>query len=456
MRYTWRRRLAGCLAGMMALGTARPLTAQEPVPAPAPAAPLAAPVPPPPAVVVPAPPSAVVVPALPSTAPVEASAFPTGWRYQAWGDLDFYRPPPLRLRGETLVWWVRGMPAPPLVTTGPVTTLGPGARPGTLGLPGTQTLLEGPIDYSGQAGGRFTAAYWLDQRNTIGLEGSYFFLGTDTTRRLAGSPGFGGAPALSVPFVDANLNQENSTGIALPAVGGGFGGDAVVTVNTRLQGAEIDGVYNLVDRCGLRCDVLAGFRYLALDERLTFATRSFNVAPAPPDIFATRDRFRTENDFYAGQLGARAEYRHGSWYAQATGKLALGNVHQQTEITGLLTTNDFTNRTVVQPFAGGYFALPTNIGHCQRDRVGVVSELGTQVGWEPLAWIRVFMGYDFLYATHVARAGDQVDRVINPTQGTAFTNNPVSPLTGPARPVFLGRDTDFWAHGLNAGVELRF
>jgi hypothetical protein len=85
-----------------------------------------------------------------------------------------------------------------------------------------------------------------------------------------------------------------------------------------------------------------------------------------------------------------------------------------------------------------------------------VPQLGLQAGWQPLDWIRLFVGYDFLYLSDVARPGDQVDRVINPTQGPAFTNNPNSVLTGPARPTFPGRSTDFWAHGLSFGVELRY
>jgi hypothetical protein len=54
----------------------------------------------------------------------------------------------------------------------------------------------------------------------------------------------------------------------------------------------------------------------------------------------------------------------------------------------------------------------------------------------------------------VVRPGDQIDRVVNPTQ--LPLSAAASQLIGPARPVPVLRDTDFWAQGINFGVEFRY
>ena len=54
-----------------------------------------------------------------------------------------------------------------------------------------------------------------------------------------------------------------------------------------------------------------------------------------------------------------------------------------------------------------------------------------------------------------ARPGQQIDRVINPTQAPAIDSSAAG-LTGPARPSLAVRDSDFWAQGVNFSLELRF
>ena len=116
----------------------------------------------------------------------------------------------------------------------------------------------------------------------------------------------------------------------------------------------------------------------------------------------------------------------------ATGKVALGDMQQQTRINGVLASNDFNGLGPVQTFPGGYFALPTNSGTYTRDRFAVVPEANLSVGYQVNRVISVFAGYSFLYLSNVARPGEQIDRVINPSQGTAFTGTVPAPLVGPA------------------------
>ena len=62
-----------------------------------------------------------------------------------------------------------------------------------------------------------------------------------------------------------------------------------------------------------RLEALAGFRYLNLQEGL-HVDEAVQVAPVPLPLFSgndifVSDRFDTQNNFYGGQLGARAEFR---------------------------------------------------------------------------------------------------------------------------------------------------
>ncbi|MFN4261039.1 MAG: BBP7 family outer membrane beta-barrel protein [Gemmataceae bacterium] len=353
---------------------------------------------------------------------------------------------------EYLLWWVKDAPLPvPLVTTGPLTSTDPTARPGILGEAGTQILMGGDSQNMGTfSGGRFFAGWWLDNAQTCGLEGGYFFLGRRTASQSIASLG---VPPLSIPFFNPITNQEDTTGLAVP-VGIGFSGVGVLESSTFLQGAELNGLVNLSKRC--RLDLIGGFRYLNLDERLSFVTDSTNRPPLPPDVFVTKDRFRTDNDFYGGQLGLRTGYRHGWWDVSGLVKVALGGVQQRTNIRGILVTNDFTDFGPVQAFPAGYLGLPTNNGVHSRNRFAVVPEVNLNVGCEPVDGIRFFAGYTFLYISSVARPGDQIDRVINPSQGPGFTGIPSTELVGPARPTYLGASSGFWAQGLNFGLEVRY
>ncbi|MFM8705246.1 MAG: BBP7 family outer membrane beta-barrel protein, partial [Planctomycetia bacterium] len=54
------------------------------------------------------------------------------------------------------------------------------------------------------------------------------------------------------------------------------------------------------------------------------------------------------------------------------------------------------------------------------------------------------------YRTTVGRAAGQVEESINPTQLGP------GPVVGPPAPQFSLRTTDFWATGVNVGLEYQF
>jgi hypothetical protein len=65
------------------------------------------------------------------------------------------------------------------------------------------------------------------------------------------------------------------------------------------------------------------------------------------------------------------------------------------------------------------------------------------------------VGYNFLYVSSVIRPGDQVDRVLDITQIPNFPVPGVQP-TALGRPTVLFKETDFWAQGINLGLEIRY
>ena len=240
------------------------------------------------------------------------------------------------------------------------------------------------------------------------------------------------------------------------AAPGQLAGTVVVSETSRLQGAELNLVENWCCSCCSRVDLLAGFRYVQLDEGLSIV-ENLAVLPsiAPPlggSTFGVLDQFSTHNRFYGGQLGARAEYRRGNWFVNVLGKVALGGTHEVVRIQGATSITPAGGSTTVTP--GGLLAQPTNSGHFSRDEFAVVPEVGINVGYQVTRSLRAYIGYTFLYWSDVVRPGDQIDRALNTTQ--IPTIGGTSTLVGPARPTFVFKDTDFWAQGINFGVEFRY
>ena len=86
----------------------------------------------------------------------------------------------------------------------------------------------------------------------------------------------------------------------------------------------------------------------------------------------------------------------------------------------------------------------------------MVPEIAVGVGYRLTPQATVYAGYSFLYASNVARPGEQVNRNVNPTQGVAYGNDPPATLVGAAQPNFNFNTTDFWAQTLSIGLAYRF
>lgn len=113
----------------------------------------------------------------------------------------------------------------------------------------------------------------------------------------------------------------------------------------------------------------------------------------------------TRNQFYGGHVGARAQFRRGCWHLEVNGKLAMGLTHQTQNIAG-----------------STIFA-----GHHDQDRFTVMPEVQVRVGYQLSQGLLIHAGYDATYWSNVTRT--------------------------PAIPFAT---SDFWAHGLLFGAELRY
>ena len=343
---------------------------------------------------------------------------------------------------EYLMWWTKDSPnSVPLVSNG------------LLGTPGTRVFMGGDdLDLGRRNGVRATVGYWLSDDRAWGVEATGFYLPTVSERQTVFSSGNPGSGGLVVPFFDVTRNAE---AFSFLSSAGEFSGTAKQRLDSRLWGAEGNVVMALANPGPWRLDLLGGIRYLNLSEGFSFHTSTPDLPPGPTTVFQTKDVFDTDNDFYGAQVGVRGRYLWGRFTADATVKVALGAMRQHVDIAGAVTTN-FFSPSVVRSFAGGLFAQPTNIGSFRRDVIAVVPEAGLNIGFRLTDWASLVLGYTFLYASNVARPGDQIDRGINPTQSQAISLNNPANLVGPARPSFKFQGSDFWAHGLNAGISLSF
>jgi hypothetical protein len=347
---------------------------------------------------------------------------------------------------EFLLWWVKGDPLPPLLTTSPQGSLG------ILGRPGTQVLFGGKDEDDGvRPGARFTLGAWLDECDT-GVEATFLFLGRRAADFRAGSTG---DPLLARPVFNLATGAEDSQLVAVAAnpslanllpTSGVF----AASYESSLWGLELNGLRNLSAGTGHRVDALGGVRFLTLDERLDVAEAlliSPGAVEGPGTLLQIHDGFRTGNQFYGPQAGLRALWSCDRWSLLVQGKLSMGVVHQTADVEGTTVTTAAGGGTSV--FSGGLLAQPSNLGHYARDNFAVLPEAGLTVGCRLTPWLRATFGYNFLYLSSAVRQGEQINRVVDVRQ------LPPAP-PAPAQPTFPFRATDFWAQGLDFGLEFSF
>jgi hypothetical protein len=241
---------------------------------------------------------------------------------------------------------------------------------------------------------------------------------------------FNGQPVLGADDPSASVNS----GVRLAAglwflEGQQFGGDLGFLYiglgdkgndlgDTGSHNMLIGGEANLRGRflCGqnYRVEALGGFRYLGLYDSLLVSNLNGNTP--------TRINLEAANSFYGGQLGLRGVVTFGKFAIDLTGKCAIGTTVQSVERNGQPVTHQSSHGE-----------------KRHNSRFAVIPEATANIGYQVTDWWRVQIGYNFLYWNKVGRAADQQALIPGATAGPATKNY-----------------SDFWAQGINFGMEFRF
>jgi hypothetical protein len=348
---------------------------------------------------------------------------------------------------QYLYWWTDGMYVPALVTTSPDGTARTDA--GVRSALGTEVLFgEESINGYGRAGGRVTLGYWFGGGRQHAIEGDYFALGDAKDNYFNSSTG---SPILSRPYFDIVDGEDNAQLVAFPNV---LSGSITVEPLTRFLGAGLRKRWNICgcegdpcDPCSNSCftDFTIGYRMLKLQDRLYIREDLTSLDTANPGSFVVQDRFNTWNTFHGLEIGVVYARSEGPWSVELLNRLSLGTTQSRVEIAG---STDATQNGVTTTGAGGLLTQTSNIGEYEHDSFAVAPELGITFGYRfNRVWKGTF-GYNFIYWSSVLRAGDAIDTDVNtsliPPQGV---------IIGPLRPRYEVDETDFYAMGLNFGLE---
>jgi hypothetical protein len=358
-------------------------------------------------------------------------------------------------RAEYLVAWVKEGPVPgPLVSIVPV-------EDGNIlvGDAGTPIFGTEDLDYSLFSAGRLGFGFWCDCEKALGFEVSGIFLEERPERFYAASSA-NGIPAIGRPFINALDGSPAAFMVSLP---GELEGNIGISSHSRLYGIEINAVTSLPWWSDMGMTLLGGVRYLDLWENIDFhqSTTLLNDGAASflgtildsGDILNIDDYFRVHNQFYGAQMGSSACYSLGDLSLDVRGKVGVGVTHSLVTIRGA-TQLTGTGGTQDNQTDAGFLAQPTNSRRSGRDSFTVAPEVNVQLSYQVAPCCRLLAGYTFLYWSELARPGDQIDLVINPT---SIPTSPIfNPATGPGRPAAIFERTDFWLQAVSVGLEFRY
>jgi hypothetical protein len=374
------------------------------------------------------------------------------------------------LRADYLIWWTSGTRLPPLVTTSPQGTAVEDA--GVLGKDTTILFGDETVGGDMRSGVRTSIGFWLDRCHVWSLEIDYLTLGE---RANGFNQNSNGNPILARPFFNTFTGQQASELVAYP---GQVSGTVDAESKSYFQSAGALIGYCLSDSCqscnpcnscdscdscgpcgrlldtpvfyGSRTDLLIGFRHYNLNDNVG-VTEDLLVTADGPDFgtaYLIHDVFRSCNEFYGSEIGLRSRLNRGRWSLDILTKIAIGNNHQTVTVDGETVRTPLGG--VSKTFDAGILASGPNGGVYQRDDFTVIPELNLELGYQLNCHWRAFIGYDIIYWGAVTRAADQIDLNVD------SRNIPPTTEGGLPFPQFPGKQSAYWAQGINLGAEFRF
>ena len=348
-----------------------------------------------------------------------------------------------------LMWTNNGQHNFPIATGGP--SLGIVGRPGT-------TLFAGndSVDYGSMPGFKVGVG-GLVGATSVGFEANLFVLGRVSENMDVGPTA---TTVLARPFFDVSSRRESSK---LLAAAGAFTGGLSVNNTNQIWGFETNPFFRIVQGNSVSLDVVTGFRYLSVNERLDIydSTRlqgggvsAFDgIGLAAPSILATHDKYGVRNQFYGANIGGRLSFTRGALFLDAIGKIAIGGVRQVVNVDGTTSLLSGGGLVSTATTPGGFYANLAATGERSENRFAVLPEGSLQLGYQMTSWLNVFGGYQVMYLSSVARPGDQVDRNIN------VNNLPTVPTytsRGLTKTVAGVNESDLFIHGFTFGLTLTY
>lgn len=330
---------------------------------------------------------------------------------------------------EFLYWATQGVSPSPVVTTSSPTAA-PGVA-GALGQAGTIPLFGANRTLNQfRPGFRVEFGHWFASNPTWGVSMRFYDLGAISEQFLGGS---NGTNILS--YNQAIPTPQGPVPVPLYVAYPGLAiGSTSASVHSNFLGGDVNLRKRASTQSSVELDWLTGYRVMHLGDNLV---SSFDVISATvPQPFGARavgeDRVATQNQFHGGQVGFVATHRHGQFSFGFQSTVALG-------VT--LSELDDTRIRAVTPGAVGLHgigplpAVPLVVSRNEEQYAfAVVPEVGLTLGWQPSDSVRLTFGYNFVYWSDVRRAQAVYDLTPVPAAGT----------------------TDFWAQGINWGLELRY
>jgi hypothetical protein len=293
----------------------------------------------------------------------------------------------------------------------------------------------------------------------LGAETTFFFVGQRSARFVENT-----SPSIVRPFFDVNNRQESAFVVAAPGLANG---SLAAHSQADVWGAEAN-VWKSIycDDPGTTCtvSVMAGFRFLDLDERLdidSISVFNHNLAAFPTfrgfegNTLQVSDAFVAHNHFYGGQVGITGK----SWieeclFLEGTFKVGIGETVEDLEIAGAQVRQRPHSRPIASP--GGLLALPSNMGSFRDNKFAQVPELDLKL-LVPLTSHWTFStGFSTLYWSRVLRPGEQVDRALDITQIHNFPPATLATPSGLNQPGVPFRQSDLWVLGIHVGLEFTY
>jgi hypothetical protein len=340
---------------------------------------------------------------------------------------------------------------------------------GTAFTGGGDTLADENLSKHIIPGARVAVGYWWMEENAWTPGRLLPMAGFETRFMIVGERSFAlndaHAPTLVRPFFDINDATLNALIIAAPGIATG-------SLSTRaaqnLWGVEANYWRNLYyEWPGTTCSVdgMIGLRYLNFDGQGSINTDTQFVA-APPAAYAAlagnrlvqSESFNARNQFYGGQLGARANLIFDRFIVSGQFQLGIGGTSEEILIQGSTVRTLPGGGTIVSP--GALYALPSNIGAHYHNEFTLIPEFGATLTIPVNANLSFGVTFTTLYWSRLIRAADQIDTAVNVAQipAGAFVVPPAVPLptVNGNHPGVQFNQSDLWIMGAMLTATFRW